>query len=178
MKTPTDVLREEHAIILRGLDLLKAAVRRSEKGHDLPEAWWTDALAWFRAFADENHHGKEEAALFPAMVKAGAPSPGGPVDVMLEEHEEVRALLRAATQHPAERTRAARRYAQLLRDHIDKEHGIVFPLAESILDAEASDWVTHQFGAVEDEVGVAASLDVAHAAVGALAMALARDARR
>ena len=177
MRTPTDVLRDEHAIILRGLDVLEAAARQGEDGHDLPEAWWGDVLAWFRVFADRNHHGKEETALFPAMVKAGAPAEGGPIDVMLEEHDEGRALLRAMSgRRSIERARAARRYAQLLRDHIDKEHGVLFPLAEAVLDAEAFDWVTHQFGTVEAEVGSEASLDIAQAAVGALAMALARDA--
>ena len=177
MKIPTDVLRDEHAIILRGLDVLEAAARQGEDGHGPPEAWWGDVLAWFRVFADRNHHGKEETALFPAMVKAGAPAEGGPIDVMLEEHAEGRALLQAMAESGSKgRARAARRYAQLLRDHIDKEHGVLFPLAEAILDAAAFDWVAHQFGEVEAQVGGDASLDAAHAAVGELAMALARDA--
>jgi hemerythrin-like domain-containing protein len=178
MKTPLDVLRGEHAIILRGLDVLEAAVRRGEDGRDLPEAWWADVLDWFRVFVDRNHHGKEEGVLFPVMVKAGAPSEAGPIDVMLVEHDEGRALLRAmAVGLLAQRARAARRYAQLLRSHIDKEHAIVFPLAEGVLDADGFDWVAHQFGAVEAEVGEGASLMTAQAAVGALAVALARDAQ-
>ena len=178
MRTPTDVLRDEHAVILRGLDVLEAAARRAEDGHDLSEAWWADVLAWLRAFADRRHHGKEETALFPAMVKAGAPAEGGPIDVMLEEHGEGRALLQAmAGSRSTERARVARRYAQLLRDHIDKEHGIVFPLAEAVLDEPALEWVAHQFGVVDVEQGGGASLDAAHAAVDALALALARDTR-
>ena len=177
MRTPTDILRDEHAVILRGLDIVEAAARHAMDGHDLPEAWWADVLAWFRAFAEGNHHGKEEGALFPAMVKAGAPAEGGPIDVMLEEHAEGRALLQAmAGSESTGRARAARRYAQLLRDHIDKEHDVVFPLAEAILDAEALDWVAHQFDTVEAEVGGGASLDIAQAAVGVLAKALAREA--
>ena len=177
MRIPTDALRDEHAVILRGLDILEAAARQAENGHDLPEAWWADVLGWFRVFADRNHHGKEESALFPAMVKAGALAEGGPIDVMLEEHGEGRALLQAmADNRSTERARVARRYTHLLRDHIDKEHGIVFPLAEAVLDEPALEWVAHQFGALEAEQGGGASLDAAHAAVGALAMALARDA--
>ena len=178
MRTPTDVLRDEHAIILRSLDVLEAAARQAEDGRDLPEAWWADVLAWFRVFADRNHHGKEESALFPAMVKAGTPAEGGPIDVMLAEHGEGRALLQAiAGSRSAARARAARRYARLLRDHIDKEHGIVFPLAEAILDEQALEWIAHEFRVVEAEQGGGASLDDAHAAVGAFAMALASAAR-
>jgi hypothetical protein len=50
----------------------------------------------------------------------------------------------------------------------------VFPLAEAVLDEQALEWVVHEFTAVEAEQGREASLDVAHAAVGAFAMALAR----
>lgn len=178
MRSPTDVLRDEHAIILRGLDVLEAAARQAEEGRDLPDAWWADVLAWFRLFADRSHHGKEETALFPAMVKAGAPAEGGPIDVMLEEHFQGRALLQAmAERRSTERARTARRFAHLLRDHIDKEHAVVFPLAEAVLDDQAVEWVAHQFGALDAEHGRIASFDAAEAAVGALSMALARDAR-
>jgi hemerythrin-like domain-containing protein len=174
MRSPTDVLRDEHVLILRGLDVLEAAAGQAQDGRDPPDRWWHDVLAWFRLFADRNHHGKEETALFPAMIKAGAPPEGGPIDVMLEEHVEGRALLQAMARNaPGERARAARHYAQFLRDHIDKEHGVVFPLAEAILDEAALAWVAHEFGAVEAEQGPGAALDSARAAVEGLAAALA-----
>jgi hemerythrin-like domain-containing protein len=178
MRTAIDVLRDEHAIILRGLDVLETAARQVEDGRDAPDGWWADVLAWFRLFADRNHHGKEETALFPAMVKAGAPAEGGPIDVMLEEHVRGRALLQAVAERTSiERARAARHYAQFLRDHIDKEHEVVFPLAEAVLDEQALEWLAHEFNTVEAEQGPGASLDAAHAAVGAFAMALARTAQ-
>jgi hemerythrin-like domain-containing protein len=174
MRTPTDVLRDEHVVILRGLDLLEAAAGQAEDGRDPPEPWWNDVLAWFRLFADRNHHGKEETVLFPAMIRAGAPPEGGPIDVMLDEHVEGRALLHAMARNaPGERARAARHYAQFLRDHIDKEQGVVFPLAEAILDDPALEWVAREFRAVEAEHGQGASLDSARAAVEGLAAALA-----
>ena len=173
MTIPTDVLRDEHMIILRGLDLLEAAAARLEAGTGPPESWWDEALTWFRDFADRNHHAKEENSLFPAMIKAGAPAAGCPVDVMLEEHAEGRALLQAMTANdPRERTRVVRQYAQLLRDHIDKEHGIVFPLAEAILDEQALEWIAHEFNTVEAEQGDRASLDSAQSVVDGLGAAL------
>ena len=66
MKPPTDVLRDEHTIILRGLDLLEAAADRPEGGAAPPDGWWEEVLGWLRAFADRNHHAKEEDLLFPA----------------------------------------------------------------------------------------------------------------
>jgi len=89
--TPTDLLREEHRVILRALDLVETAARGLTAGTVLPEVWWLEIIAWLRGFADRNHHAKEETSLFPAMVKAGVPSMGGPIGVMLEEHERGRA---------------------------------------------------------------------------------------
>lgn len=150
MTAPTDGLREEHTLILRALDLLEAAVERGA-----PPAWWDDALAWLRTFADRNHHGKEEQALFPALIKAGVPSPGGPVDVMLEEHTEGRTLVHAmaAATTPAARARAARAYVALLRAHIDKENGILLPLADAVLDEQGLAAVRQGFETVEAEEG-------------------------
>jgi hemerythrin-like domain-containing protein len=93
MKTPTDMLRDEHALILRALKSLEAAVERLAADQSLPGGWWDDMLAWLRTFADRHHHGKEEDVLFPAMIKAGVPSRGGPIDVMLDEHADGRALI-------------------------------------------------------------------------------------
>ena len=179
MKTPTDVLRDEHALILRGLDVLEAAARHAEDGRDPPDGWWADVLAWFRLFADRNHHGKEETVLFPAMVKAGAPGGGGPIDVMLEEHVEGRALLRSmAENRSTARARATRRYVRLLRDHIDKEHGVVFPLAEAVLDEQAVDWVAREFTIVETGDGSGTTCRDAEASLEGLREALTAPAAR
>ncbi|HET7340001.1 MAG TPA: hemerythrin domain-containing protein [Methylomirabilota bacterium] len=174
-RTPTELLREEHRIILAGLDVLEGAAVRLRGGGGLPERLWPSLLAFFKAFADRNHHAKEENALFPAMIKAGVPGPGGPIDVMLEEHEQGRGLLRAmdAAGAPAERATLAERYVTLLREHIDKENGIVFPLADAVLDPPAQSALQRDFDAVEAELGIAASPDAAERTVKDLAASLA-----
>jgi hemerythrin-like domain-containing protein len=48
-----------------------------------------------RNFADRCHHAKEEENLFPRMEARGVPRDGGPIGVMLFEHEEGRAYVRA-----------------------------------------------------------------------------------
>jgi hemerythrin-like domain-containing protein len=78
MKTPTDVLRDEHVVILRALDALERAAARLMGGGAVPESWWDEIGDWLRDFADRNHHAKEEQSLFPAMVKFGVPSEGDP----------------------------------------------------------------------------------------------------
>jgi hemerythrin-like domain-containing protein len=173
--TPTGLLREEHQIILGALDVLERAAARAAAGDTVAEAWWTAAVGWLRAFADRNHHAKEEAALFPAMVKAGVPSEGGPIAVMLEEHVEGRRLVTAIeTGAGAARLAACRSYVALLRAHIEKEDEIVFPLADSVLDEQAVHALRRDFDAVEAEQGPPASLEGGRRALAALAAALAQ----
>jgi hemerythrin-like domain-containing protein len=174
MPTPTDVLRDEHRVILRALDLLEVAAARLARERPLPEGWWGEIIAWLRTFADKNHHAKEETSLFPAMVKAGVPSDGGPIGVMLDEHARGRALVRAMEAGGAlDRAAKAREYVALLREHIDKENGVLFPLADALLDEAAQRALQREFEAVEAEQGRDASTPHAEAAVERLTAALA-----
>ena len=173
MTSPTDLLREEHRVILRALGLLGSAADRLARGEALPEGWWERLVGWLRAFADLGHHAKEERYLFPALVKAGVPSEGGPVGVMLAEHVEGRALVQAMQADDVpRRVDAARRYVHLLRDHIDKENGVLFPLAETVLEERIQRALAREFEAVEAERGREASIDHADAEVERLGAAL------
>jgi hemerythrin-like domain-containing protein len=167
-RTPTEILRDEHRIILHALEVLERATERAPG-----DGWWVDTIAWLRAFADDNHHAKEETALFPAMVKAGVPSEGGPIAVMLAEHEEGRRLIRAMEASTgAARVTACRAYVSLLRAHIDKENEILFPLADAVLDERAMDELGRHFEAVRLEQGAAATIAAADAAVARLEAAV------
>ena len=154
MKMPTDILRDEHELILRALECLDAAAALLAGNASLPEGWWDAMLCWLGAFADRAHHGKEERVLFPAMIRAGAPAEGGPIEVMLDEHTEGRALVKAMREsEPAGQARAARRYADVLRRHIDKENGVLFPLADAVIGQADQQAIGRAFAAVEAELG-------------------------
>jgi hemerythrin-like domain-containing protein len=172
--SPTEILREEHVLILRALAALEVAAARLAAGGALPPRWWDGMLGWLGAFADRGHHAKEEQALFPALIKAGAPAGGGPVDVMREEHARGRALIRdMADGEPARRAAAAaHEYVGLLRQHIDKENDVLFPLADALLD-EGDRWAVRQeFEAVEADLGREGSMATAAARLDELAAAL------
>jgi hemerythrin-like domain-containing protein len=173
MTAPTQTLREEHRVILVALDMLERGSRRLAAGAALPEGWWPGIIVWLRAFADVNHHAKEERYLFPALAKAGVPAQGGPVQVMLEEHDLGRGFVRAMESGPpAAQAEAAGRYVQLLRDHIDKENGVLFPLTEAVLDDRAQQSLAREFETVEAEQGRNASIPHAEAELERLAKAL------
>jgi len=144
MKTATGVLRDEHKAILRMLDVAEEAARRMQQKKKVAPEILSGLLEFFRIFADRCHHGKEEDCLFPLLEKKGLPRDGGPVGVMLHEHDEGRNLIRmmaeaaeaiagGETDSDLKWADAAIGYASLLRDHIAKENDILFVMAEQLL---------------------------------------------
>ena len=143
-----ETLMTEHRLIERAIDALLAfadEVRRRE-ADERPEL--ARFVEFIREFADGCHHGKEEDILFAAMIEAGFPRHGGPIAVMLMEHEAGRSHVAAlgelaaqpAAWSGADRQRladAAYGYGQLLRQHIHKEDAILYPMAEQRLPPDA-----------------------------------------
>lgn len=179
MTTPTGTLREEHRVILRALDVLESAADRLAAGGALPDGFWTDLIGWLRAFADQNHHAKEERFLFPALLKAGIPSDGGPVAAMLEEHARGRTLMdEMEGGGPLMRVARGRDYVRDLREHIAKENGVLFPLADTVLDPQVRRAVTREFETAAAEQGDVGSVEFAEAAIDRLAAALGEGVQR
>lgn len=140
----TQVLRDEHEGILAMLAVIEAAAYRLREGKEVPPALFTDAVGFFRNFADGCHHGKEELELFPELVQHGIPQEGGPIGVMLVEHDQGRAFIRGmkdAAERIAQGDRAAvpaltenaLSYVALLRQHIEKENTVLFAMADQVL---------------------------------------------
>ena len=117
---------------------------------------------FFRNFVDRCHHGKEEKHLFPRLEERGIPRAGGPIGVMLEEHEQGRAKVRTIVEEltrieqdkgrPADVLRGhLLAYADLLEAHIRKENGILFPMGNRVLTADDQKGLVEAFDAVERE---------------------------
>ena len=155
----TQLLMEEHEIILRALRILEVLAGRAAQGAEVPAKAVGEALEFLTQFADIHHHQKEEEILFPALEEAGLPAEGGPVGVMLQEHVQGRALiaaLRAAAPQAAgdaagrERfASTARAYTALLSAHIDKENHVLFPMADQAIGGESRKRVEEEFDAFE-----------------------------
>jgi hemerythrin-like domain-containing protein len=143
---PADILTQEHRAIEARLDHLEQTIRAIQAGGAFSRPYFEDALDFFRDQADGCHHAKEEKLLFPRMIVRGVPAQGGPIGVMLAEHDEgrgylkaVRENLAAADQGSAEALDAVLRnasaYVEMLRAHIYKEDNILFRMAKMVLDS-------------------------------------------
>jgi hemerythrin-like domain-containing protein len=154
---PIEELKTEHRAVEEALRILEGICRRSEAERRIvvPE----DAerlLEFFAVFVDTCHHGKEEALLFPALEREGVSRQGGPIGVMLAEHDAGRAhiagmrraLVRAES---AEFARHARAYADLLRQHIFKEDNVLFRIAAQRLSPEVEAELREGFDRIEAE---------------------------
>jgi len=159
---PTDILSSEHRVIEQVLDCLERIIAEANANGRLDAASAKDAVSFFRTFADQCHHGKEETHLFPALEAKGFPRDGGPTGVMLAEHEAGRACVRAMSEAIdaaaggdgaalARFAEAGAGYISLLRQHIEKEDHCLFSMADEALSVEEQAALVAKFEKVEAE---------------------------
>jgi hemerythrin-like domain-containing protein len=162
MAQPTAILRQEHEAVTRMLEAAEQAAGKLERKEAVRPDLLEGIGEFFELFVDKCHHGKEEELFFPALAKKGMSVEGGPIGVMLHEHEEGRELARRM-RHAADAyakgdvtagaawASPARGYARLLREHILKENNVLFPMAEGILSPTEEEELTAQFEQLEIE---------------------------
>lgn len=159
---PTQTLMDEHRVIERMMDIVEAAAARLEWGESVPPNVFADVGLFFSRFADKCHHGKEEANLFPVMVRRGIPQEGGPVGVMLAEHVQGRGYVRAIRDLGAQYAdgklsdtrpliQAVRSYVGLLRPRIQKEDRILYRMADQMMTEQDQRDLSEAFDRVERE---------------------------
>jgi hemerythrin-like domain-containing protein len=160
--TPTETLKHEHQIILLALGAVEREMQQIQSGGPVPEVRIAQIIDFIQNFADRCHHAKEEKLLFSRMQERGMPVHGGPIGVMLQEHDDGRRRVRAAAEAlpGAEAGDAGARtaltanllaYVHLLRAHIDKEDNVLYPMADRILSAADQADLAAAFERVEAE---------------------------
>ena len=130
-------LRQEHELIERVVGSLRAFVTARLAGQGNPE----DAarfMAFFRRYAGDFHHDKEEDILFRALAeKAELPANRGPIPALIGEHTRMAMLLDGmegllgsplSTEQERQYLQAlAVDYSRSLWRHIDAENSVLFP---------------------------------------------------
>ncbi len=130
-------LQAEHDLIEQVLGSLRAFVTLRLEGQGNP-ADGGRFLAFFRRYAGDFHHDKEEEVLFRALAeKAELPADRGPILALTEQHRRMGGLLdELAAQLGAPLTSAVARqllqstavdYSRSLWRHIDAENSVLFP---------------------------------------------------
>lgn len=142
-KSPTDILREEHEVVLKLLDKLEQDIGKK----DIKSAE-KNMLTLEREF-EKHSLNKEEKALFPEIEKF-IPREGGPTGVMIAEHKELVGYIKDSKN--AAKTKDIKKLGEngnqiiaVLRPHIDKENNMLFMMAEMHLDEKQKKAVLEKF---------------------------------
>jgi hemerythrin-like domain-containing protein len=158
----TEILMDEHRVIERVLTALESTATRLEQGQPVRPGFFSDAAEFIKGFADGCHHKKEEGVLFPAMQASGVSAQGGPIGVMLYEHQQGRIFtkaMRTAARNLAagdltakeDVVKNALNYVALLRQHIYKEDNVLFPMADRVIPKIKQEQVAEDFELIEHE---------------------------
>lgn len=119
---------------------------------------------YLRGYVDQCHTVKEEQHLFPLIEARGVPRNGGPLAVMLQEHEQARGILArlsplaeavvAGDGSKLDELRATfSAYADLLKNHFWKENDILYPMALRVMNDTDGAAVVRGIEAAEAALG-------------------------
>ena len=163
-RKPTDIMEDEHRVILRTVDMMAALAKNLEAGRPVEADVLRDIVHFLRMYADKYHHGKEETHLFTLLAARGVPTQGCPLGALTAEHQEGRALVTELAQ--AVETYAAavpsthealvqslHGLTELYPNHIWKEDFLLFPMTNKVLSPEDQAALYERFEAVDDALG-------------------------
>jgi len=119
---------------------------------------------YLTVYVDQCHNMKEEKHLFALIEKRGIPRDGGPLAVMLGEHEQAREILSrlkplCVAVSSGERGKlddlaaTFREYADLCRQHFWKENDILYVMATKVMSADDNATVLRGIAELEASLG-------------------------
>lgn len=158
----TQQLKDEHEGIKLMLSIMEKIADNLNNGNELNTDHYKKIVDFLKTFADKCHHGKEENILFPAMENHGVPNAGGPIGMMLYEHEQGRGFIKEMSEALLNVEKgnkdsvknvisASGNYANLLRNHIEKENNILFMMADQVLTEPEQSQLFDEFEELEVE---------------------------
>ncbi len=157
----SELLMADHETTERVLDAVERALA-AEGGP--PRSLLADAMEYFQGYVDACHNQKEEQHLFPLIERRGVPRDGGPLGVMLMEHDQGRGVLprlaAAANRFVAgdssalgELRETFAEYAAFMKNHFWKENDILYPMARRVMSDEDAAAVMRGIEATEAAIG-------------------------
>jgi len=153
-----EYLIAEHELIERAMAVLKQALENMTASIKNPVAM-ERAIDFLLQFGDKIHNTKEEQYLFPLMQERGVPVDGGPIGVMLMEHDAERTLLAAMLQQLPGLAAASEQeigqfkskgmeYLAVRAEHIWKENDVLYPMGRRLMQEEDNGRLLDAFDAL------------------------------
>lgn len=160
-------LRAEHDLIDRMLDSFRTAVSQFVSAEGGPQDL-VHFVRFFRVYADQFHHSREEQVLFATLVnQLHLPGDHGPIAVLTDDHRQFKVCLDQIEQliarqplSPADQIQlraTAEQYITAMQHHIDAENSVLFVEGEICLqDAGIFEIPSRSLTADEQQVRLAA----------------------
>lgn len=146
------ILMSEHDNILEFADILEQNIEKAD------ENWLKKAIDFIRNYADKFHHAKEEDILFKEFLKCVDEGKAhcNPVEQMLFEHNIGRENVKKMEEGLKEKDKSkvkegAIGYISLIREHINKENNILYPMIEDILSENVKKKMLTKFKSIEEK---------------------------
>lgn len=158
-----DYLVAEHEMIERSMAVLKKCLEQIELSEEINLVQLGRSIDFLLQFGDKIHNSKEEKYLFPLMAEKGIPIEGGPLGVMLMEHEAERTLLdRMLLALPGlpdmglddkiAFKEEGMEYLTIRAEHIWKENDVLYPMGRKVFSDEEAAGLLKEFNNVNRAV--------------------------
>jgi PAS domain S-box-containing protein len=156
-----EILMGEHRVMEKVLTVLVGQAKKLvDGGAGAKEAHGRIAksLDFFETFMDRCHNMKEEKVLFPKLEQRGIPKEGGPIGVMLIEHQKEREFLKAIKRSlDGDESESvldeSKDFAELVKDHVWKEDDTLYPMGKRVLSESDAQKLVIGFDGIEKELG-------------------------
>lgn len=164
MKPTTDmnnslkILYDEHKIISRAIEIAQKAKSLIGVNDEEYRSIISELIRFFRIYADQYHHHKEEEILFPEMAKKSELVADGIIREMLDNHANFRDMLGAIesalnNKNYDEASSLVMVYTEALLDHIAVENDEVFQTAYMIFNEIELENIYYRFEDLDRDLG-------------------------
>ncbi len=157
-------LAHEHRLIRQYLDNLAFAAERLEHGQRPPKEFFENAVLFAREFVDGYHHFKEEHQMFVMLAQKVKGKHDAAIEALRYQHERSRALVNAISEalpgyHAGSERDAlvilenTASFGALLRQHINREDSVFYPMAKKELSTEDQERLLAEFRRADEKSG-------------------------
>jgi hemerythrin-like domain-containing protein len=158
------ILEEEHALILKGLDLLTTAADKINRNENPPREFFEKAVSFTLNFTNKFHHYKEEIVMFGLLAQKHEGEIDAEIERLRSQHQvlhnymnEISISLDAYSENAQSEVRRLHRnlseYIDVLRRHVHAEDKKFYPLVAKTLTEEEMQEMADRFEEYSTEEG-------------------------
>jgi len=160
--TPTENLIKEHEEINELLDIMsKIALKIKSKDVFYPNDV-EEIIDYLIIIIENSHHGKEDDVFYPELISSGIPKETAPLSIINYEHTLANRYLKDISSCVVNckigndfsgelLADSLTNYVVVIKNHIQREEEIIFPIANEVLSSEKQNEISQRFEDIEQK---------------------------